>query len=64
MVSGSIIALLVNGERDFEDEAWFIEINTLKELNDFIDKYGSCVIMEFWKNPSILCIEIYDTYRE
>lgn len=51
-------------KRDFEDEAWFVEINTLKELNDFIDKYGDCVIMEFWENPSILCIEIYDTYRE
>ena len=38
-----------------EEKAWFIKITSLKQLNDFIKKYG-CVILD---NESI---EIYDDY--
>lgn len=50
--------------RDFDDKAWFINISTLKELNEFIKKYKSCVIGPSFNNGNITEIEIYDDYRE
>jgi hypothetical protein len=51
-------------KRDFEAEAWFVEINSLEELIAFQNKYGDLVLQKSYDNPSILKIEIYDTYRE
>lgn len=44
-------------KRDFDDEAWYVEISSLDELMKFIDKYG-CIVV------SLSSIEIYDDYRE
>ena len=51
--------------RDFEDENWFIRINTFKGLINFIDKYGRIIInlSSTW-NKDISEIEIYDDWRE
>lgn len=44
---------------------WMIEINTLEELHEFIDKYGGSVVIEDWYfNNAYKKIEIYDDYRE
>ena len=47
---------------------WTIEINSLEELLEFIDKYGDgfggVVISPYRSNPSYFEIEIYDNYRE
>jgi len=51
-------------KRDFNKETWFVEINSLDELFNFYKKYGSLVIENFWNDPDIPSIEIYDDYRE
>ena len=51
-------------KRDFKDKAYFIDINSLEELNKLSNKYGDLIIRECWDNPNIPCIEIYDNYRE
>lgn len=51
-------------KRDFEDEDWFIEINTLDDLIKFQQKYGDIIIQDGFMNPDIKEIEIYDSYRE
>lgn len=47
---------------------WTIEINSLEELIEFIDKYGyksnGVVIHTCNHNPAYKEIEIYDDYRE
>ena len=50
--------------RDFDDEAWFVEINSLEELLKFRAKYGSVVIESLYNNHALLHLEIYDYYRE
>lgn len=50
--------------RDFEDEAWFIELDTLEDLLNFKKKYGPLVIEQCSHNSAITVIEIYDDYRE
>lgn len=52
--------------RQEEDrEVWGVNIKTLKELMDFIDKHGSIVIEdESSSDCSLKNIEIYDDYRE
>jgi len=45
-----------------ETEAWFIRLNSLEELLDFVDKYDRIILTRdcnksWW-------IEIYDDYRE
>lgn len=47
--------------QNFKDSEWFININSLENLLEFIKKEGSIVIDY---NPDVLEIEIYDTYRE
>lgn len=42
---------------------WRMEIKTLEELMDFIDKYGDIVIHQEYEN-NMRGIEIYDGYRE
>jgi hypothetical protein len=51
-------------KRDFEDTAWFIKINTLAQLIEFIEKYDQVIVSKSFWNPSIMSIEIYDDYRE
>ena len=50
--------------RDFDDEGWFIELDTLEDLLKFHKKYGRLVIEHHWNNHSILEIEMYDDWRE
>lgn len=48
-----------------QGDAWFVEINTLEELLNFMDKYEKeIIISRDLDNPQIIEIEIYDTYRE
>ena len=51
-------------QREFDDEAWFVEIKDLKELMEFTTKHGDIVLYESHWNKNIFEIEIYDTYRE
>ncbi len=50
--------------RDFDDKGWFVKLDTMEDLLKFTQKYGSVVIGQYWKNHSILEIEIYDDWRE
>lgn len=49
-------------ERDFEIDCYLIEINTLEELMELEEKYGSLIVMYLNYNYPVL--EIYDTWRE
>ena len=51
-------------EREFEDEAWFVKIDTLEELLEFTNKYGEIVFGKAYDNDEMNRIEIYDDYRE
>ena len=51
-------------KRDFDDEAWFIEVKDLDALNALPKKYGSIIISDSRETPNIPAIEIYDDYRE
>lgn len=51
-------------QRSFNREGWFINIDTIEELNNFIEEKGSVVIETHHANENILEIEIYDSYRE
>jgi hypothetical protein len=52
-------------KRDFDDVAWFIEINSLEELFDFVNKYKEKIVFgTSYDNKEIFEIEIYDSYRE
>lgn len=46
--------------KEIEIECWFIELNSLNELNEISEKHGDIIISkdDVWK------IEIYDDYRE
>lgn len=52
-------------KRDFDDEGWFIDIETLDELIKFENETKSNLIIGkcFW-NTEINSIEIYDDWRE
>lgn len=45
-------------------DVWSVEFNTLEELIEFCDKYGSVVIEDYMWNKAYREIEIYDDYRE
>jgi hypothetical protein len=49
---------------DTNVEDWFVEINSLKELIEFEEKYGAIIIGTAFYNDDILEIEIYDSHRE
>ena len=51
-------------EREFEDKAWFVKIDTLEELLEFTNKYGEIVFGKAYDNDEMNRIEIYDDYRE
>lgn len=48
-------------KRDFMQDGWMIKVNSIKQLIDFVSKYGDVVISTHFGTPEI---EIYDTYRE
>jgi hypothetical protein len=52
-------------KRDFEEEAWFIDIETLEDLIKLQNEVKQELIIGkcFW-NDEIQSIEIYDDYRE
>jgi hypothetical protein len=51
-------------KRDFDDQTWFVEINSLEELTEFSKKYGALVFQQPWRNSEFPSLEIYDDYRE
>lgn len=51
-------------EREFEDKAWFIEIDNLRDLLNLKNKYGDVILCESWESDDYMMIEIYDDYRE
>ena len=51
-------------KRDFESRGWFVNIETLEDLNKFVDKYGNIVFQKSSDNSDIKEVEIYDDYRE
>ena len=51
--------------RDFESDAWFIEIDSLEELMEFSKAHGELVVSStYWAVKGHPRIEIYDGYRE
>lgn len=57
--------ILSGGEKQFEYEAWCLDINTIEELIKFIEKNGGSAVIEksYWTQENWE-IEIYDDYRE
>lgn len=52
-------------KRDFHDEGWFIEVNSLEELIKMVDEHGSIIVQPFgYKRCDYYNLEIYDGYRE
>ena len=45
-------------------EVWTVEINTLEDLMEFYDKYGSIIIDTYFWSDDTHMLEIYDDYRE
>ena len=45
-------------------EEWTLKITTLKQLQEFIHKYGSIVIEKWHYDESRQVLEIYDGWRE
>jgi len=50
--------------KEEDNEVWCINIDSLKELLKFMEKYGDIVIMPYSYNNKDIKIEIYDGYRE
>ena len=52
--------------RDFDDEVWVVEIETLERLLEFYEKNGTIIIDNPWERQEKFeyGIEIYDDYRE
>lgn len=50
--------------REFNDKIWCIKINSLEELLQLQDKYGSIILTKCFKNDNIRSLEIYDDWRE
>lgn len=51
--------------RDFDDNAWVINIRSLKDLVGFCRKHGNLVLSTVsWRAGDLAEIEIYDGYRE
>lgn len=48
-------------KRDFNKNGWLLEVNSIEQLINFVNKYGDIVISNHFGTPEI---EIYDTYRE
>lgn len=47
----------------YKESGATIEVNTLEELINFTNKYGSVVLRKDY-NDEGFCIELYDDYRE
>ena len=55
---------IVVGEWKEKQDVWVIEINSLDELLQFVQKYGRVVIQDSQYKEYPYEIEIYDTWRE
>lgn len=52
-------------KRDWKEQKWVIEINSLEELNAFVEKYGDIIIENYYfGNSEHTAITIYDDYVE
>jgi len=49
---------------DFDDEDWFVDVESLEELAAFIDQHGRVVVSPALAKPPALKVEIYDDHRE
>ena len=49
-------------KKDFEEEGWFLEINSLEELINLKEEVGEWLIIG--ETHNLLSIEIYNDYRE
>ena len=50
--------------RDFDDSGWFVELEYLEDLMDFIIEFGQVVVGVEYGNIPIPTLEIYDGWRE
>jgi hypothetical protein len=46
-------------KRDFDDEAWFIEIATIEEFIAFVSRYTDVLVGKAFSNPSIIALGLY-----
>lgn len=54
----------IKRRRSADEEAWFIDIETLEDLLAFYDEYGELVLGRATEDRRTPEIEIYDDYRE
>jgi len=52
--------------RDMDIYTWFVDIESLDDLRDFIAKYGNVVIvtLKSGRHAGMMAVEIYDGWRE
>jgi hypothetical protein len=51
--------------RDFPTKLWVVDINSLEKLLKFYEKYGALILdAKSYASKDLLCLEIYDDYRE
>jgi len=48
-------------KRDVEDKRWFVDIDSLEDLLDFVSRNSRSIVLSTFDFPEI---EIYDDYRE
>jgi hypothetical protein len=51
-------------ERDYDDEAWFLEVKSLHDLLKLSSKHGEIIVSKYFMNHDLWSLEIYDDYRE
>jgi hypothetical protein len=51
-------------KRDYDDEAWFIEVKSLHDLLKLSSKHGEIIVSRYFMNHDLWSLEIYDDYRE
>jgi hypothetical protein len=47
-----------------DEDAWFVEFDSLEALIAFFEKHGNLVITTSWSDKTSPMVEIYDDYRE
>jgi len=51
-------------KRDYLKKVWVVEINSLEQLHEFVNKYGAIVFGDYYANKNLKRILIYDDYIE
>ena len=51
-------------KRDYLKKVWVVEINSLEQLHEFVNKYGAIVFGDYYVNKNLKRILIYDDYIE